>query len=80
MKAIWTQDEASYHGEFVSFDASGPGPSPPSVPTRRCWSAATGPTVEDRVLDFGDAWFPNWATTVLERVRRCARGPTGRST
>jgi alkanesulfonate monooxygenase SsuD/methylene tetrahydromethanopterin reductase-like flavin-dependent oxidoreductase (luciferase family) len=26
---------------------------------RRCWSAATGPRVLDRVLMFGDEWSPN---------------------
>jgi hypothetical protein len=29
-----------------------------------------GPTVEDRVLDFGDAWFPNWTDAgVLDRIQ-----------
>ena len=27
-----------------------------------------GPTVEERVLDFGDAWFPNWGDDVPERM------------
>jgi alkanesulfonate monooxygenase SsuD/methylene tetrahydromethanopterin reductase-like flavin-dependent oxidoreductase (luciferase family) len=27
-----------------------------------------GPTVLDRVLAFGDVWFPNWAPDVLARI------------
>ena len=39
--------------------ASGRGPSRSSGRTRRSSSAATGPTVLDRVLAYGDVWFPN---------------------
>jgi hypothetical protein len=28
-----------------------------------------GPTVEDRVLAFGDAWFPNYSPKVVGRFR-----------
>ena len=27
-----------------------------------------GPTVIDRVLAFGDAWFPNWTPDILDRA------------
>ena len=38
---------------------SGPGPSPSRTRTRRVWVGGNGPTVEDRVLSFGDGWIPN---------------------
>ncbi len=69
MKAIWTQDEASYDGEFVSFDRIWSWPKPAQRPHPPVLVGGLGPTVEDRVLDFGDAWFPNYGpTTLLERV------------
>ncbi len=70
MKAIWTQDEASYHGEFVSFDAIWSWPKPAQRPHPPVLVGGNGPTVEDRVLDFGDAWFPNWTdASVLDRIQ-----------
>ena len=70
MKAIWTQDEASYPGRFVDFDRDlVVARSPPRRRIRRCWSAATARRVLDRVVAFGDAWFPNFARgDVLERI------------
>ena len=35
MKAIWTQDEAEYHGELVDFDPMWPWPKPGASRTRR---------------------------------------------
>ncbi len=61
MKAIWTQDEASYDGEFVSFDRIWSWPKPAQRPHPPVLVGGNGPTVLDRVLAFGDAWFPNFA-------------------
>jgi probable F420-dependent oxidoreductase len=68
MKAIWTQDEASYHGEFVSFDRVWSWPKPAQRPHPPVLVGGIGPTVEERVLAFGDARFPNWRDGVLERA------------
>jgi probable F420-dependent oxidoreductase len=59
MQAIWTQDEASYHGDFVSFDRILSFPKPLQSPHPPIWVGGNGPTVEDRVLRFGDGWMPN---------------------
>jgi probable F420-dependent oxidoreductase len=67
--AIWTQDEASYHGEHVNFDRIWSWPKPAQRPRPPVLVGGTGPTVLDRVLAFGDAWFPNYARDgVLERA------------
>jgi probable F420-dependent oxidoreductase len=58
MKAIWTQDAASYHGEHVSFDAILSTPKPVQKPHPPILVGGAGPTVLDRVLAFGDGWFP----------------------
>jgi len=69
MKAIWTQDAASYHGEHVSFDRIWSWPKPAQRPHPPVLVGGNGPTVLDRVLRFGDAWFPNYGMEDLhERI------------
>jgi probable F420-dependent oxidoreductase len=60
MKAIWTEEEASYSGEFVSFDRIWSEPKPAQRPHPPILVGGSGPTVIDRVVDFGDSWFPNY--------------------
>ncbi|MGH4000691.1 MAG: LLM class F420-dependent oxidoreductase [Pseudonocardiaceae bacterium] len=60
MKAIWTQHEASYSGEFVNFERIWSYPKPAQQPYPPILVGGDGPTVLDRVLAFGDAWFPNY--------------------
>jgi probable F420-dependent oxidoreductase len=59
MQAIWTQAEASYHGERVAFDRIWSFPKPAQRPHPPVLVGGDGPTVFDRVLAFGDGWFPN---------------------
>jgi probable F420-dependent oxidoreductase len=59
MKAIWTEDEASYHGKHVDFDRIWSWPKPAQWPHPPVLVGGNGPTVLDRVLSFGDAWMPN---------------------
>ena len=61
MKAIWTQDEASYAGEHVAFDRIWSWPKPAQRPHPPVLVGGNGPTVLDRVLAYGDAWFPSYA-------------------
>jgi probable F420-dependent oxidoreductase len=60
MKEIWTNETASYHGEFVDFEEIWQWPKPAQRPHPPVLVGGGGPTVLDRVLAFGDAWFPNW--------------------
>ncbi|MGH3670029.1 MAG: TIGR03619 family F420-dependent LLM class oxidoreductase [Pseudonocardiaceae bacterium] len=60
MKAIWTRHEASYSGEFVNFERIWSYPKPAQYPHPPVLVGGDGPTVLDRVLAFGDAWFPNY--------------------
>ena len=68
MKAIWTQDEASYHGRFVDFDRIWSWPKPAQKPHPPVLVGGNGPTVLDRVLAFGDVWFPNWSRAASARA------------
>jgi len=60
MQAIWTQDEASYAGEFVNFDRIWSWPKPVQRPWPPVLIGGGGPTVLDRVLAWADGWFPQW--------------------
>jgi probable F420-dependent oxidoreductase len=73
MKSIWTQEEASFHGEHVRFERIWSWPKPAQRPHPPVLVGGNGPTVLDRVLDFGDAWMPNHADGVPERIRELRR-------
>jgi probable F420-dependent oxidoreductase len=60
MKAIWTQEEASYAGEHVAFERIWSHPKPAQRPHPPVLVGGLGPTVLDRVLAFGDGWLPNY--------------------
>jgi probable F420-dependent oxidoreductase len=62
MREIWTQDVASFHGRHVSFGPMWSWPKPISQPYPPILVGGNGPAVEDRVLDFGDEWFPQGVT------------------
>jgi len=59
MKAIWTNDEAEYHGRYVDFDPIWSWPKPAQKPHPPILVGGNGPKVLDRVLAFGDEWMPN---------------------
>jgi probable F420-dependent oxidoreductase len=58
MKAIWTQDNASYAGEFVRFEAIWSWPKPVQKPHPPVMIGGNGPRVIERVLAYGDEWLP----------------------
>jgi probable F420-dependent oxidoreductase len=69
MKAIWSEAEATYHGEHVNFDRIWSYPKPAQRPHPPVLVGGTGPTVLDRVLAFGDGWLPNYdEETVFDRI------------
>jgi probable F420-dependent oxidoreductase len=71
MKAMWTQEEASYSGEYVNFDRIWVDPKPAQRPHPPVIVGGNGPTVLDRVLDFGDAWMPNYTPeNILDRAEQ----------
>jgi probable F420-dependent oxidoreductase len=70
MEAIWTQEEASYEGEFVRFHRIWSWPKPLQQPNPPVLVGGSGATVLDRVVAFGDGWMPNLATDRLfERIQ-----------
>ncbi len=61
MKEIWTQDEATFHGEHVNFDRIWSWPKPIQQPHPPVILGGLGEKVHDRVLSYGDEWMPNRA-------------------
>jgi alkanesulfonate monooxygenase SsuD/methylene tetrahydromethanopterin reductase-like flavin-dependent oxidoreductase (luciferase family) len=59
MKAIWTQDEASYSGRYVGFEKIWCWPKPAQKPHPPVLVGGNGARVLDRVLAYGDEWMPN---------------------
>jgi probable F420-dependent oxidoreductase len=57
MKAIWTNDEASFHGRFVDFDPIWQWPKPVQQPHPPILFGGQGPRVLERVLDYGTGWL-----------------------
>jgi probable F420-dependent oxidoreductase len=59
MKAIWTGDEAEYHGRYVDFDPIWSWPKPVQRPHPPVLVGGVGDKVLDRVVAYGDEWIPN---------------------
>jgi probable F420-dependent oxidoreductase len=78
MKAIWTSDEAEYHGRFVDFGPIWQWPKPVQRPHPPVIVGGDGPTTFDRVVQYGDGWIPidrpgavRFADRLAELRRRC---------
>ena len=75
IRAIWTQDEASYSGEFVNFERIWSWPKPLQQPHPPVLVGGNGPRVLDRVLAYGDEWIPNRVggdDEMIERIEELA--------
>jgi probable F420-dependent oxidoreductase len=77
MKAIWTEDEASYEGRYVRFERIWSWPKPAQRPHPPVLVGGNAPKVLDRVVAYGDEWMPNRIkeegfTDRLEELRRRA--------
>ncbi|MBO0708692.1 MAG: LLM class F420-dependent oxidoreductase, partial [Candidatus Dormibacteraeota bacterium] len=72
MKALWTQDQASYHGELVNFDPCWAGPKPVQKPHPPVLLGGNGPRTLQRVVRYADAWLPN-GKGYLERIPELQR-------
>jgi probable F420-dependent oxidoreductase len=59
MKAIWTDDEAEYHGRLIDFDPIWCWPKPIQKPHPPILVGGRGEKVLDRVVAYGDEWIPN---------------------
>ena len=59
MKALWTQESAEYHSEFVDFPATYLFPKPARRPHPPIYIGTSAKYVFQRVVDWADGWLPN---------------------
>ena len=71
LKTIWTEDEASFDGEFVRFDPIWSWPKPVQRPHPPVILGAHGPKALARVVDYCDGWMPIGirAASLLENIK-----------
>src|SRR5690606_18158167 len=77
MKAIWTQDEASYDGEFVKFERIWSWPKPVQKPHPPVFVCGDAERTLDRVMRYGDGWIamladPPGESRLEERLKMMA--------
>ena len=59
MKALWTQDEAEYHGAYYDFAPVLSVPKPAQTPHPPVFLGGKAQNVFKRVVEWGDGWMPN---------------------
>jgi probable F420-dependent oxidoreductase len=79
MKAIWTEEEPEYHGEFVNFDKMKQWPKPFQKPHPPIIVGGAFPYAARRAIRYGDGWIPrdDWldrdGIEVLDKFRAMAK-------
>jgi len=77
MKALWTEDEAAFHGKFVDFDPVWSYPKPKQKPHPPILHGGETDHTLKRVVEFCDGWFPRpiagfTPKGAVERLRKAA--------
>ncbi|MFQ5860052.1 MAG: LLM class F420-dependent oxidoreductase [Dehalococcoidia bacterium] len=76
MKAIWTQDEAVFRGQFVNFDPIWSWPKPVQKSHPPILVGGNGPHTLQRVVEYGNGWLPmpgRGQTPLPERIAELDR-------
>lgn len=78
IKVLWTQDVASYEGQFISFKDVHTAPRPMQSPHPPIWVGGASDAALRRVVRYGDAWhpirirWPHFRDTELPRLQAMA--------
>jgi len=79
MQALWAQDIAEYHGEWVEFEASYQWPKPIQQPRPRTLiGGGAGPKLFDQIAEFADGWIPIGGAGLHEAVPKLRDALAGR--
>jgi probable F420-dependent oxidoreductase len=85
MQALWSNDVAEFHGEFVDFEPSWQWPKPVQQPRPRVLiGGGAGATLFDHIAEFADGWMPiggagmkDALVALREAYSRRGRDPAG---
>ena len=72
MKAIWTDEAAEFHGDFVDFDPLWSYPKPKQVGGPPIPMGASSKYMYKRIVEYCDGWFPIYQ----DEARAAASGAT----
>lgn len=84
MQAIWTEEEATFHGRYVNFDRIWSWPKPAQTPYPPVLMGGDFGAAMERVIEFGDEWMPHpdRGGSLAERIAdfwsRCEAAGRGR--
>ena len=67
MKALWTQEEAEYHGTYYDFPPVRSFPKPAQKPHPPVYLGGKARNAFNRIVAWGDGWMPN--RTSVEEIR-----------
>ena len=86
MEAIWSNEQAEYHGEFVDFEPTWSWPKPAQQPrVRTLVGGGATDAVFDAIAEWADGWIPDrWSragrgAAAPARPRRSRRARSGRA-
>lgn len=69
MKALWSDEEASFHGEFVDINPSWSWPKP-MEPIPILLGGGMGPKLMDQLVEYADGWIPIGGSGLVEAIPR----------
>jgi probable F420-dependent oxidoreductase len=69
LKAIWTTEQAEYHGKHVDFDPIFSWPKPVQQPHPPVYIGGQSPGALRRLAKHGDGWLPH-SSTPIDEIRR----------
>jgi probable F420-dependent oxidoreductase len=71
MQALWSNDVAEFHGEFVNFEASWQWPKPVQQPRPPVLvGGGAGPKLFEHIAEYGDGWMPIGGAGLREALPR----------
>ena len=74
MKALWTEDEAGFHGDHVNFAPSWSWPKPVQKPHPPIFiGGGAGPKLFGAIADYGDGWIPIGGAGLRESIPQLHR-------
>lgn len=69
LKALWTEEQAEFHGEHVDFDPVFCWPKPVSAPNPPIYLGGESEAALNRLAEVGDGWLPRGGTP-YDEIRR----------